>query len=139
MENFKLERIPNSKLYLEVKVYSPYFGKVYVEKLNSIDNTNSEEIVTSNPGSASIDFTKIGKIEDFSNHNCLKIASLFVFNSIKNQESFSENLKIEYQIVQDDEKPSIFIKSQNYFSTLEEILVSDDKLRILVVKKIKIS
>jgi hypothetical protein len=33
MENFKIERIPNSKLYLEVKVNSTYFGRVYVEKL----------------------------------------------------------------------------------------------------------
>ena len=137
METFETKEAKHSKLFLEINFDYKYLSRTWVEK-EEIGTWEKTTINDSNPGDGNINFFEVGKTIDFKDKFRIIIITYFDLQKIKDTDEFIEKLKINYHLVEDDDLPGSFHVSKIYKSEKEEIIISDDKIILLVTKIIEI-
>lgn len=137
METFKTKEAAKSKLFLEVNYNYKYLSRTWIEK-EEIGTWEKTTINDSNPGDGNINFFEVGKTIDFKDKYRIIIITYFDLQKVKDNNNFTDKLKIHYHLVEDDDKPGSFHVSKIYKGVKEEIIISEDKTILLVTKIIEI-
>ncbi|MDR7212394.1 hypothetical protein [Flavobacterium piscis] len=137
MEIFETKEAKHSKLFLEVNFDYKYLSRTWVEK-EEMGTWKKATINDSNPGDGNINFFEVGKTTDFKDKYRIIIITYFDLQKVKDTDDFIDKLKIHYHLVEDDDQPGSFHVSKIYKCAKDEILISDDKIILLVTKIIEI-
>jgi hypothetical protein len=137
MEIFETKDAAHSKIFLEVNFDYKYLSRTWVEK-EETGSWKKTTINDSNPGDGNIPFFEIGSTAAFKDRYRIIILTYFDLQKVKDTAAFIEKLKISYHVVEDDDEPGSFHASKIYQCNPDEIVVSDDKIILLVTKIIAI-
>ncbi|MCL9805445.1 hypothetical protein NAT51_07925 [Flavobacterium amniphilum] len=139
METFVTQKPKISKLFVQVRVFYTDLARTWVirEEANS-DTPQKVTLKDSIPGNGNIDFFEAGPTKLFADQNNIGIITYLDIHKVDNVDDFISNLKIEYQIVEDDDIPGHFFENKTYTCKKEEMLVSPSKESLLITKVIQI-
>ncbi|TDW47196.1 hypothetical protein EV144_105214 [Flavobacterium sp. 270] len=137
METFITREAQESKLFLQVNFDYKYLSRTWVEK-EEIGTWKKTTINDSMPGNGNIAFFEVGKSIEYKDLNRIVIITYFDLQKIKDKEEFLKKLKINYNLVEDDDKPGNFHESKIYTCKEDEWILSDDETILLVTKIIEI-
>lgn len=137
MEIFKSKKPADSDLFIEVTFDFEYLSRTWV--MSELINTNQKKVlIDSKPGNGLIPFEKAGKTISFQLTNRLVIVTYLDLQKITNLDTFLKAFEINYHLVEDDNIPSEFYKSEKYNSKKTEIVLSENEKIALVTKVIEI-
>ena len=137
METFKTKESEESKLFLQVNFDYKYLSRTWVEK-EEIGTWKKTTINDSAPGNGNMFFFEVGKSIEYKDKNRILIITYFDLQKIKDTDEFMKKLKINYNLVEDDDKPGNFHESKIYACNTDEMILSDNKAILLVTKIIEI-
>ncbi|WDF59050.1 hypothetical protein PQ462_20315 [Flavobacterium sp. KACC 22758] len=137
METFKTKEPKKSKLFLQVNFDYKYLSRTWVEKEDT-ETWKKTTIKDSTPGNGNIDFFEAGKSSDYQDKFRILIKTYFDLQKIKDTDEFIKKLKINYNLLEDDDKPGNFHQSIIYNCKADEMIISDNKMILLVTKIIEI-
>jgi hypothetical protein len=137
METFKTKKADESKLFLQVNFDYKYLSRTWVQK-EEIGTWEKTTIKDSNPGDGNIVFFEIDKTNQYKDKFNIIVKTYFDLQKIKDTDEFIKKLKINYNLVEDDDDPGSFYESKIYTCKPDEMILSDNKIILLVTKIIEI-
>jgi hypothetical protein len=139
METFVTQKPKSSKLFVEVRVFYKDLARTWVIKEEANSNTPQKQTLRDSiPGNGNIDFFEAGATKLFSGLNKIVVVTYLDIHKVSDVDKFISDLKIEYQIVEDDDIPGHFFENKTYTCKKEEMIVSDAKESLLITKVIEI-
>lgn len=136
-ETFETKEPKKSKLFLQVNFDYNYLSRTWVQK-EKTETWEKKTIKDSTPGDGNISFFEVGKTIDYQNKFRILIKTYFDLQKIKDTDKFMDELKISYNLLEDDDKPGNFHQSIIYTCKKGEMIISEDKKILLVTKIIEI-
>lgn len=139
MDVFTTQKPTTSKLFVEVRVFYKDLARTWVIKEQANSQTPQKETLKDSiPGNGNIDFFEAGATTLFKDLNHIVVVTYLDIHKVKDPVAFMADLKIEYQIVEDDDTPGHFFENKTFVCKKEEMLISDKKESLLITKVIAI-